>query len=192
MTFHVYSQWTINDPIEDAPVKDIAYGIKSHNYAQPPCFGVFSISDAILFNTTMFLVRNQGQVLTQELVEKFIDESEGVGEHREKLIELMVLVLQELELFNEAFTEDKKKPVHFEHSEQFKKAEAELAADPAFKDAVGKIVKDLREKGKSETPLGTPIETLPGTENLGNNEYGILKDKIVKGLSQPNDDILRN
>ncbi len=98
MSAHCRSSWTLNDPIEDAPIKGIAGVVEFHGYSTPGVFGIFSVADGFIFNIGHFLSGNRGKPLTRELIEADIPPE---AEFRDKTIEVVVKVLEELKLLGE-------------------------------------------------------------------------------------------
>lgn len=98
MSAHCHSKWTLNDPVEDAPTKDIAVAVEFNGYSTPGVFGIFSVGDGFIFNIGHFLQGNRGKPLTRELVEADIPPE---AEFRNKIIEVTVKVLEELKLLGE-------------------------------------------------------------------------------------------
>lgn len=109
MTFHAFSNWTLNDPIDDAPVDQIAMGLQAHGLGTPPCFGVFSTADAFIMNIGAFLNRSRGKVLTRDLIVEFVtapnksDEHDLTEEQADKVIAVTQMVLTQLDLMDKEF-----------------------------------------------------------------------------------------
>jgi len=97
MSFHSYSKWTFTDPIEDAPVAEIAQAVEHHGYAASPIYGLWTVGDQFIHNIGHFLSQNRGKPLTRELVEANVPEQE----HKAISVEIVVRVLEHLKLLGE-------------------------------------------------------------------------------------------
>lgn len=107
MTFHSYSKWTLDDPVEDAPINDIALAVEHHGYAPPGVFGIWTVGDSFIFNVGTILSKCRGEILNQELIEGIIEEGTP---SREKVIQVIIEVLKKLELYEKTLPVPKPRP----------------------------------------------------------------------------------
>lgn len=99
MTAHSYSNWTLADPIEDAPIQEIAECIKRNGYRRPHCFAILGTADSLIYNISGFLEKYRGAILSRELVK---DELTNLPEHQEVIVSIVIKVLEELNLLGVA------------------------------------------------------------------------------------------
>ncbi len=99
MTAHSYSQWKLNDPIEDAPIEEISECIKLNRYSRPLAFAIMGTADQFVYNICSLLECHRSQVLTKELIETYFTADASV---KEKVVSITMKVLKQLELLDVA------------------------------------------------------------------------------------------
>ena len=104
MTYHIYSPWKFDDPIEDCPIKGIAETIKIHGYHPPIAYTILSQSDSFVFNISLLLRTNKGKMIDRNLIENSLPESDEKGHApdgtRDKIIKIIEKILTELDLMD--------------------------------------------------------------------------------------------
>lgn len=96
MSMHCYNKWTLNDPIDEAPIDDIATALQYHNYREPAVFSTLTVGDYFIYNIGIFLRQNRNVKLTKKLIKSDI----GDSEYTDATTEVVVRVLRKLKLFN--------------------------------------------------------------------------------------------
>ena len=102
MSAHVYNRWDWTHEINSEIVQDIAEAIRRNKWGDnycPPCFAVLTIGDQIVFNLggTIDRASKNTEAITTEILQEKIPED---FEYRDKAIELCILVLKKLEMFD--------------------------------------------------------------------------------------------
>lgn len=99
MTFHCYEKCTLEDPIEEFNIEGIAMCIEHHGFQPPMCFAILNESDNLVYNIGKLISQStrNDEILSLEYVEKSIPQD---VQHRQKLIDITVRVLQKLDLFD--------------------------------------------------------------------------------------------
>mgnify|MGYP000170943781 CR=1 FL=1 len=100
MSAHTGSKWNWTDPIEDCPIKNIAYCIRCHGLSVYPVYGLFCVADQFVHNIGMMLdmARQTDSVINQEFIESVIPED---FEFRDVSIDVVTRVITELELMDQ-------------------------------------------------------------------------------------------
>lgn len=104
MSRHCTSSWELGDPLEDAPIKEIAAGVRYYGGNTPGAYALISRGDTFIFYITRLLnIVGDELKIPVELIETTIPDT---IEHKEDSIEVTVSVLKELGRFDDGKRED--------------------------------------------------------------------------------------